>query len=226
MTGNDVNALLGLLSDPDAITWTVASRIVFINAGLRDIAAHKPKATTVTAPLLLVAGLTRQVKPADTIAVQDLTVNLGGDGATPGRAITTVSAERLAASRPSWRTDKGPAVKHLVVDDRDREAFYVWPALSAGGYVEALLHKHPAPITQLTDTLPLDDSYLNALSEYVLHMAYAQDGENPDHAALSVAHYNKYANTLGIQAVKQKRASAPANSADSPAHPAVDKNGA
>ena len=227
MKGSDVDAIVGpLLADPDSTTWSQANRLLWINAGVRDIATYKPKATTITQAIPLTANVTRQALPAGCIAVLDLTANMGVDGVTPGRAITTVAADRLAAIVPSWRSAAGPAVRHLVMDDRDSGAFYVWPALSAFGYVEALLHKHPTPIAAMTDTLPLDDSYLNVLSEYVLHMAYAQDGENQDHAALSVAHYTKYANTLGIQIAKQKKASAPANSAENPAYPAVDKNGA
>jgi hypothetical protein len=60
----------------------------------------------------------------------------------------------------------------------------------------------------------------------VLHALYAKDSENAEHANLSLAHYNKYAQTLGIQVTKQKKAAPPANSAENPAYPAVDKNSA
>lgn len=227
MTGNDVNAMLTDLNDPDMETWTQAERITWMNAGMREIATLKPKATTVTASIALVAGVTRQPVPADTIQVLDLTVNMGADGATPGRTITTTTADRLKAASINWRADKGAAVRHLVVDDRDPKAFYVWPAIKTGPwYVEALQHKFPTPIAALGDTLALDDSYLNALSEYVMHMAYARDSEIQAHGELSVAHYTKFAQILGVQIQKQKKASAPANSAENPAFPAVDKNGA
>jgi len=226
MTGDDVNKMLGLLDDPDMVTWTEAERIVYINAGVRDICTHKPKASTVTQNLLLAAGATRQAVPADCIAVLDLACNMGADGATPGRHITTTTADRLGAVVPGWRRDTGAAVKHLVMDDRDSGSYYVWPAPTAAVHVEALVHKLPAAIAALSEALPLNDSYLNALTEYVLHMAYAKDAENPGYVELSIAHYGKYASTLGIQVAKQKRASAPANSPESPVHPAVDKNGA
>lgn len=227
MTGNDVNSNLTILSDPSMRVWKLPARINAINAAVRDIAANKPKATTVVGNLLLAAGVTRQAVPADVIEVLDLTCNMGpAPGNTPGRVITTVSAERLQASVPGWRRDKGAAVKHLVVDDRDPSSFNVWPAPLTAMYVEGLLQKHPATIAALADTLPIDQSYLNAVIEYTLHMLYAQEAENEEHGALSAAHYNKYVNLMGLQAVKQKRASAPANSAENPAYPVVDKNGA
>jgi hypothetical protein len=228
MKGSDIDTIAGaLLVDPNAVTWKAADRLRWINMGVREIATLKPKASTVSAAIQITAGLTRQEVPADVITVLDLTANMGADGLTPGRAISTVAADRLAAAVPTWRTDKGAAVRHLVIDDRDPGAFYVWPAITSGTwYVEGLLHKHPVAITALGDTLPLNDSYLNALVEYVLHMAYAQDGENPGHAELSVAHYTKFAQTLGVQIQKQKKASPSANSAEAPGYPVVDKNAA
>jgi hypothetical protein len=224
MTGNDVDKQLSDLNDPDKVTWPDTDRLAWIVAGVREIATHKPKSSTSSENLLLVVG-TKQQLPAGAIAVQDLICNMGEDGDLPGRGITVVSADRLRASRPSWRSETGPVVKHLVVDDRDPKAFYVWPGPSTQLYVEALLHRIPAEVTTLDAVLPLDDSYLNPLVSYCKFRAYAKDGENPDHAQLAIAHFNAFAAAIGIQTMRQKRASAPANSPESPMAPAVDKNG-
>lgn len=227
MTGQDIDDIVaGLLQDADATQWSAEDRLRWINAGVRDIATHKPKATTVSQNILLTAASTRQAVPADTIAVLDLVCNMGESGTVPGRHITAVSADRLGASRPSWRRDKATYVRHLVMDDRDPGAFYVWPAPSAASYVEALLHKHPAAIAALSQTLPLDNSYQNALVDFVMHMAFSQEAEMPERLTLAAAHYAKYAQTLGLQVQRQKKASAPANTAENPTHPVVDKNGA
>lgn len=227
MTGQDVDDILTDLNDPDRVTWTLADRIRWINAAVRDIATIKPKSTTVTANLPITAGSTRQDKPADVIAVLDLKVNKGADGLTVGRHITTVAADRLGAQVPSWRSDTGPAIKHLVVDDRDPGAFYVWPAIKTGAWqVEALLHRNPVPIAALADTLPLDDSYLNAVAENVKYRCYARDSEMPGHAELAAAHYANFGQIMGIQVQRQKKASPQQNAPENPTYPVVDKNGA
>lgn len=227
MTGQDVDTIaIGILQDPDNTTWLPADRLTWINAGVRAICTAKPKASTVTEAITVTAGTTRQAVPASSIALLGLNANMGVDGLTPGRAISTVMADRLAATNPNWRRETGTAIKHLVVDDRDTGAYYVWPAIKSGTwYVEALLHKHPVAITAIGQTLPIDDSYLDALVEYELHMAYAQQSENADHAQLSQSHFQKFAAIVGIQVQKQKKASAPANAPENPAYPAVDKNG-
>jgi hypothetical protein len=225
MTGDNIKADVQAVLDDAGIQWADANLLTWINAGGRDIASYKPKATTLRAAITLTSGVSKQALPAGAIAVLDLTVNLGTSGTSIGRAITPVSEERLRAVRPGWRADTGAAVKHLVQDDRDAGFFTVWPAPNAALQVEALLHKHYTPIAALGDTLTLDDSYRNALGEFVLHMAYAMEGDSMS-AELSAAHYAKYAQTIGIQVQRQKRASSAANSTENPAYPAVDKNGA
>lgn len=227
MLASDIDAdLSGILSDPGSVTWTADDRLRAINAAVLDICAVKPKASTVSENLGVAPGSTRQAMPEDCFNVLGLTINMGADGATPGRPITTVVADRLGAAQPTWRADKGAAVRHLVLDDRDRSCFYVWPAIKTGPwYVEALKHKRPVPIAALSEPVPLADEYHGAVLEYALHMLYAKDGENGDHASLSQAHYAKYASMLGLQQQQQKKASAPTNSPENPAYPVVDKNG-
>lgn len=225
MTGDDIKADVQAILVDTGIQWSEANLLLWINAGGRDIATFKPKATTLRQDITLAANVTKQALPAGAIQVLDLTCNMGADGATPGRAITVVAADRLAAARPGWRGDKGDVVKHLVIDDRDPKAFIVWPAPKTALHVEGLVHNQFTPITALAQTISLDDSYRNALGEYVLHCAYAMEGEDID-VGLSAAHYAKYAQIIGIQIKQQKRASAAANSAEAPTYPANDKAGA
>lgn len=227
MTGQDVDDLArSILQDPDSVHWVAADFLLWINAGERDIITHKPKANTVTKPITLEPNQCRQDTPAGTIQILDLMTNLGTDGLTPGRDITMVSMDRMRAAKPSWRRDKGPFIRHGILDDRDRTVYYVWPAPQQAIIIEARCCDLPTPIDALSDALTLEDEYQNALAHYTLFMAYAQDSEDAANMSLSQAHYTVYAQTIGIQVAKQKKASAPANSTENPAYPAVDKNGA
>lgn len=225
MTGDDIKADVQSKLVDAGIRWDDPFLLAAINEAGRDIATIKPKATTLRANIQLTPNVTKQANPAGAIAVLDLFANMGVAGITPGRGITTIAEERLRAARASWRADKGAEVKHLVQDDRDPGFFNVWPAPTTALYVEALLHKVYAPIANLGDALPLDDSYRNPLGDYVMYCAYAMEGEQQNIAAAS-GYYAKYAQTMGVQIQKQKRASAPANGPENPTQPAVDKNGA
>lgn len=225
MNGLYVEALARtILNDPDKDHWSPEDVLAWINAGERDIVTHRPKALTVTQNITITAGASRQSYPADVLQVLDLMCNMGADGAAPGAAISCVSADRMNAADRDWRRRTGVAVRHLVIDDRDKDAFYVWPVQVVATQVEALVCKRPVELTSLEQTLNLSSDYANALAEYVLHMAFAKDSENGNEG-LSSGHYMKYAATIGIAVKQQKRASAPANAATAPDYPAVDKNG-
>lgn len=215
-----------LLQDGGTVHWSAAGMIQWINAAVRDVITHKPKANTVTGNLTLTAGTTMQSLPATVIALVGILSNMGTSGTDPGRAVTLTSAERMDAARPIWRSDTGSAVKHYMVDDRDKSSYEVWPAPDSALKVLARTCNHPTDIAALTETLSIDDSYRNALVHYVLFKAYAQDAEDSINASLSAAHYAIYAQTIGLQVKKQKAESPGANSSANPAYPAVEKNGA
>jgi hypothetical protein len=225
MTGDDIKTDVQATLVDAGIRWSTANLLLWINAGGRDIASNKPKAVTARQNIQLAANVTKQPMPAGVVQVLDLYQDMGADGLVPGRSISVVLEERLRAARPGWRIEKGTAVKHLVQDDRDPTSFNVWPAPSATRYVEALVQKQYVPIVALANALPLDDTYRNPLGDYVLSCAFAMEGADQN-ASLAAAYYAKYAAGLGMQIKQQKRAAATTNSAENPAHPAVDKNGA
>jgi hypothetical protein len=227
MTGEDLDReARATLQDKDAVIWAPEDMLDWINAFQREVLTHKPKACTGTQNLTLTANVTKQTVPAGVLQVLDILTNMGTDGATPGRAISRTTMDRLQAARPTWRGDTGAAVKHWIEDDRDASVFYVWPAPTLALKVEARTIDIPAELTDLATALTVDDSYRNAGVHYVLFRAYSQNGQDSFHANLAASHYGVFASILGIQVKQQKKASAGANSTVNPAHPVVDKNGA
>lgn len=225
MTGTDIkNDLLIRLDDAGGIRWDNDTILLAINEAGRDIVTLKPKAASVRENFVLILNNCRQIIPADAVAVLDAYCNKGAGGATPGRAISIISEERLRASRPNYRSDVGLEVKHLLVDERDPGGFIVWPAVSAAQQIEILLQKHYVPIAALASTITLDDSYRNPMADYVAGALLAMEGE-AQNIQLAMTYYQKYAAYMGVQVKKQKYASAPANSPESPVHPMTDKNG-
>ena len=227
MTGTEIDAYArGLLKDPDAVHWLAADMLRWIGAAQRAVVVARPKANTVTKLLTLTAGVAQQSVAATTLQVLDVMSNMGTDGTTPGREITFVSRDRLAAVKPGWRRETGPYIRHWMDDERDGTIFYVWPAPQQAIKVEARTCDLPAEITALTDTVALGSEYKDAVVQYVLSLAHSQDGESTLHMAQAQAHFSNFAQIMGIKVPTQKKASAPANSTENAAYPAVDKNGA
>jgi hypothetical protein len=227
MLGSDIDTEARLIvQDSDPVHWTPAYMLQSINAGMRDIVTHKPKANTRVGLLTLVANSASQTIPDTSIQLLEVLCNMGVNGTTPGRAITLTSVERMNAAKLDWRRDRAQAVRHYMPDDRDPRVFLVWPAPSAAIKVQARTCDQPTAIDDLADPLPIGDEYRNALVEFVMFRLYSQDAEDSENAQLAAAHYGMYANTLGIQVKQLKAMSAGANSTANPAYPAVDKNGA
>lgn len=226
-TGTDIDRQArAILQDKDIVTWAAVDMIDWINAFQRELHTHKPKAFTAARKLDVIARIARQTLPAGVSQLLDITANVGDDGEATGRAITRTTAERLSASRPTWRSDSGTAVRHWMSDDRDPTGYEVWPRLTVDKEVEAIVVNEPTAIAELTDDLSCDGTYENAGVHYVLSQAYSQNGADSMHADLAAAHYGLFANLIGLQIKQQKKASAGANSTVNPAHPIVDKNGA
>lgn len=226
-TGTDVsNEALALLQDKTNVHVDPADMLEWIRAGVREVVALKPKAGTVTQLIDIVANAVTQAVPAGTIEILDVLANMGADGVTPGRGITVVTLDRMQAAKANWRRDTGAQVKHVIFDDRDNTVYYVWPAVTTAIKAEARLMKFPTPISALTTTVPLDDSYRNPLVYFAMFKAHSQDSSHASNLQMAEAAYTAFLTAMGIQVKAQKKAAPTTNSPVNPASPAVDKNGA
>jgi hypothetical protein len=171
----------GILQDASNIRWTAAKMLEYLNDGIRDTVIANPTAYVINGNLDLVAG-TKQTLPAGTILLIDITRNMGAGGTTPGRVPRFIDRKEIDAEHPNWHTDTASAtVKHWIYDNRDKGTYYVHPPQPASGQgkLEAVRSALPASISSST-AIPVGDEYANALADYLLHRAYAQDPVNMD----------------------------------------------
>ena len=57
-----------------------------------------------------------------------------------------------------------------------------------------------------TTTISIDDSYFNAIKEYMLYAAYSKDADYASNAQRAESHYNKFERTLGNKSGVDKAA--------------------
>lgn len=189
------------LADETSVRWTVAELCRYFNAGQNAIREVEPDATSVTAPLALVAGA-RQTLPAQAAQLLDILGN------TDGAGVRQTGRRAMDAQLPGWRTLPGQTdIKQWMFDDRDETVFYVFPPAAVGASLDVTYSAYPTAISDsytlsqtvadVTGNLGLPDKYANALREYVLYRAFAKDGEHPANQARSAAHYAAFAQALG-----------------------------
>lgn len=194
-----------LLHDTGNVRWTASEITSWLNEGQREIVALKPNAYVRSVATALVAG-TKQSLPADGVYLLDVTRNLGTDGATPGKAIKTISREALDNMVPDWHAVKyaNATVKHFMYNKDDPTRFYVQPPQPASGqgYVELVYGALPADVATY---ITVDDIYAVALTNYALSRAWDKDSEFGANKALAQMYYEKFrASVMGKEQSEDK----------------------
>lgn len=210
-----------ILQDETHVRWPDETELLlWLTDAQREIVIARPEISVVNGPITLTAGTTKQSLPSGGLTLMNIVRNLGVGGSTPGRAIRVCAQEVLDAQRPNWHTETaGSEVKHYVFDKRDRKTFYVWPRPSGALQVEAIYSAAPAEVTSLTQTLAVDDIFVNAMLDYVLYRAYSKDSEYAGNGERAKVHYGQFAASLGIQTSTERAYSPNTNSANNPNNP-------
>lgn len=199
-----INRVKTLLQDPDNIRWPQAELILWISDAQREISSYKPDAFVQTAVVNLAAG-SKQSLPNDGVTLIDVVRNMGTTGTAPGRAPRLVSREILDAQLPNWHTD-GPSaeVKHYVFDPANQKTFYVQPPqpTTGRGSLEIVYAAAPTEVTT-NGNLVLDDTWINAVTNYVMHRAYSKDAEYAANANLAVSYYQAFIAQMGGRSVSE-----------------------
>ena len=173
------------LQDTTGIRWPVESELVlWINDAQRAIVVLKPDAGAINDTITLVLG-TKQTIPNDgnrlLKVVRNMSAASGGNG---GRAVRQVEEDVLNSMTPDWHdpassgdSAHGTLVKHYVYDENNPRNFYVYPGVSGDAYLEIVYSGNPAAVT-LTDNISIPDIWANAITNYVMYMAYKKDSEH------------------------------------------------
>lgn len=157
------------LNDSDAVEWTRAEMLVYLNSAEKDICMMDRKAFVQVSAVQLAPG-TLQTVPSDGLGLFRLTRNMGVDGLTPGHIITEMPLAVMDTDE-TWHTSVADiVVQHFIRIPQDDSRFYVYPPVHAMTDVYAEI-SYPAtpPEIVVTDwvagliTINLPDIYADAL---------------------------------------------------------------
>lgn len=154
----------------DGAQWKNQELLAHVNRGIATTCDFDNRAAVQNASYQLVPG-TKQTLPGDAIALEHVTRNMGTDGETPGRAITTISEEDMTACRPGWHMDlPGKIVRHIIGNPGDPRRYYIWPPSDGTSYVEIQYPQVPddtqANYTSATATSAAGSTVVTVASTY------------------------------------------------------------
>lgn len=190
-----------LLQDATGIRWPGSELLDWLNEGQREIVILKPDAYIVASSVQLIAGA-KQSLPAACLILLDVVRNMGVNGNTPGRAIVAISKTVMDEMIPDWHTSTADGiVMYSVYDIRSPKTFYVYPPQPAISpqQVEISCSSLPANIASVGSAILLDDIYSGSLLDYCMYRAYSKDAEYAVDGGRAMAHYRKFAETLGAK---------------------------
>jgi len=199
-----------LLQDEDSVRWTVTELQYWLNDGYRDVLNLRPDSNTLTGEFVCVAG-PRQVLTTTFPNATRLVSVIRNTAPTSNKSgVRLVNKSSLDDQRRGWYAETPTvSVEEYMFDPRQPREFLVYPPATSAARLEITYAQIPSPHTltaqQLTnaattETIRIDDSFANALLDYVLYRAYSKDAEQQGNAARAVAHFQAFQNSLGVTA--------------------------
>jgi len=196
-----------ICNDKTGIVWPELELLQDFNDAIKDIVLRRPDASTVNVFLDCVADSSKQTLPSDALRLIDVMRNKDGN------VITKMDRFMLDTTRRDWHQSTPTLeIEHFVYDERDPKTFYLYPRPSNDGtephQIEVVYSTCPPaieiPETDIKDgsdttAIPLDDTYTNAIIDFMLYRSYNKDLGSAGNANRAAAHYQTYGNALGVK---------------------------
>lgn len=183
------------------VRWALDDLLGYLADAMRAVVLLRPDANSVTVPVPLTTGSTKQSIPSDGARFLGIVRNMGDDGQTPGLPVTPVSREDLDAANQSWHEDVFSAViDHFVFDDAVPTVFYVTPPPAESVYVDLSYARTPLKPASAEAPLELADIWAEPLREYMMYRAYSRNDSSPEDMTKAQGHLSRYYLVLGEEA--------------------------
>lgn len=199
-----------LLQDTTSVRWPVLELQGWLNDSYRETVNLRPDANTATGEFTCVAGARQVVTTTFASALRVIEVVRNTAVSSAKGAVRLVNRRMLDDQRRNWYAETQTVdIQHYMYDPRLPKEFLVYPPASTAARLEVVYSSvplaHALTEVQLTnpataDVIRIDDSYFNALLDYVLYRAYSKDAEYASNAQRAVAHYQAFQNALGVSA--------------------------
>lgn len=199
-----------LLQDTTSVRWPVLELQGWLNDSYRETVNLRPDANTATGEFTCAAGARQVVTTTFASALRVIEVVRNTAVSSAKGAVRLVNRRMLDDQRRNWYAETPTVdIQHYMYDPRLPKEFLVYPPASTAARLEVVYSSvplaHALTEVQLTnpataDVIRIDDSYFNALLDYVLYRAYSKDAEYASNAQRAVAHYQAFQNALGVSA--------------------------
>ena len=196
-----------LYDDTAYVRISTATWIKYLNAAVRALILVRPDAGAVTESVQLVAGI-KQTLPAAAIRLLDISRNMGTDGATAGKIITTSKRAHIDFSNLLWPAATGATyVDNFAYDSTIPRIYYVTPPVHAvtAVQVEMTSSQLPTAMTVVGSDDGIEDIFFEPIGQYMLWKAYSADNESTEFERAKT-YFSNFMSLLGVELKSSKDA--------------------
>ena len=189
--------------------WPNSELQDWLNDAQKEVVLHRPDAKTSNESFTPTANESKQTIPAAGLRLIEVVRNIA---ATSNKtAIRLIQRSILDDQLPEWHNATASVnTEHWVYDERDPKTFYVYPQPTSATRLEIIYSTIPSAINIVntdetytsaaaTTVITLDDTYANALLDFMLYRAYSKDAEYAGNAGRASMHFSAFANALGVK---------------------------
>jgi hypothetical protein len=206
---NIISRAAALLKDVEYVRWLTTELQGWLNDAYREVLIFRPDSNAKTGTYTCASGARQQITTVFSDATQLLDVVRNVAATSDKSAVKMISRQSLDDMNRSWYNTTGVvSVERYAFDPRLPREFLVFPPATTSAQLEIIYSSVPAAHA-LTDAqiknpataevIRIDDSFANALLDYVLYRAYSKDAEDTANASRAVAHYQAFQNGLGVK---------------------------
>lgn len=198
-----------LLQDVTSVRWPVLELQGWLNDAYREIVNLRPDSNTQTGTFTCAAGPRQVITTQFANALRLIEAVRNVAATSDKRAVRLIDRKVLDEQRRTWYAETtSVTIQHYMFDPRVPKEFLVYPPATSSAQLEIAYSSVPTAHTlteaQLinsatAEVIRIDDSYANALIDYMLYRAYSKDAEYAANANRAVAHFQAFQNALGVK---------------------------
>lgn len=195
-----------LLQDTTSVRWSLTELQWWLNDAYREAVNMRPDVNTIVGEFACAAGPRQDITATFAAALRIVEVTRNTASTSNKRSVRLVNRQALDDQFRDWyAAAQSDSIQLYVFDPRVPKQFMVYPPATTAARLEVVYSAVPAAHTltapQLSDpstaeVIRIDDSYANALIDYILYRAYVKDASVSANAARAVAHYQAFQTAL------------------------------
>jgi len=181
------------LNDEDNDDWTESILLGYLNQAMKALCRVVPEEFTIVERVAAAAGA-QQAVPANCMRLITVIASVYGGVV---RGLTRFDRSYMDAIYPLWYNADASQPRQFAHDQAvNSDTYWLYPPAPTSTSVDLEYVRVPADL-DLADALPVDDTFVPALVEYVLFRAYAEDKIHDGSDARAALHFQMFLTAVG-----------------------------